>query len=81
MSKESTPHGHCAAALLVRNRVGAVAACPDCGQLQLMLEYLTLRFEPEAFRELTRLLASAQQRLDHECATGGEDAASLSVVH
>jgi hypothetical protein len=85
MSKESTPHGHCPSVPLARNRVGAVAACPDCGHLQLVLEYLTLRFEPEAFRELATLLASAQQCLDRERETGEERspdrAAAMPVVH
>jgi len=57
MSKESTSHCHCPSVPLARNRVGAMAACPECGHLQLVLEYFTLRFEPEAFRELASLLA------------------------
>lgn len=80
MNKETTPHGHCPSVLLARNRVGAVAACPECGHLQLVLEYLTLRFEPEAFRELASLLAGAQQRLDRGRAAG-EEPAPLSAVH
>lgn len=80
MSEESTPHGHCPSVPLARNRVGTVAACPECGHLQLVLEYLTLRFEPEAFRELASLLASAQHRLDRDRATG-EEPASTAVVH
>jgi hypothetical protein len=80
MSKESTSHGHCPSVPLARNRVGAVTACPECGHLHLVLEYLTLRFEPEAFRELASLLASAQERLDRGCAAG-EERVPLSVVH
>lgn len=85
MSKESTPHGHCPSVPLARNRVGAVAACPDCGHLHLVLEYLTLRFEPEAFRELASLLASAQQCLDRQREAGEERSpdrpAAIPVVH
>ena len=81
MSKESTPNGHCPSVPVARNRVGAVAACPECGQLQLVLEYLTLRFEPEAFRELASLLASAQQRLDRERAAGEELTPPMAAVH
>jgi len=49
--------------LLSHGSVGHVALC-GCGHLHLSLKYLTLRFEPEAFRELTALLAFAQRSLD-----------------
>jgi len=85
MSKESIPHGHCPSVPVARNRVGAVIACPDCGHLHVVLEYLTLRFEPEAFRELTSLLANAQQSLDRAGETGEERPAErpvpMPVVH
>jgi hypothetical protein len=42
---------------------GMVAMCACCGQVHLNLEYLTLRFEPDAFHELARLLARAQDRM------------------
>ena len=35
-----------------------------CGVLTVTLQYLSLRFEPEAFRSLVELLAQAQRRLD-----------------
>ncbi|MBI1907254.1 MAG: hypothetical protein HYS20_13635 [Rhodocyclales bacterium] len=60
---EVNPAG-CQHLLVARSPVGQVAACPACGQIHLSLEYLTLRFEAESFRELVGMLAIAQQRLD-----------------
>ena len=54
---------HGPAQVISRSAVGAVALC-SCGHLHVNLEYLTLRFEPEAFRELVDMLLSAQGRLD-----------------
>ena len=51
--------------LLAHGHVGQVALC-GCGHLHLNLQYLTLRFEPDAFRELAALVAFAQRRLDAE---------------
>jgi hypothetical protein len=45
-------------------RSGSVVLC-RCGNLHLNLDYLTLRFEPQAFRELAGLLHGAQQGIDH----------------
>ena len=53
--------------------VGHVALC-GCGHLHLNLEYLTLRFEPAAFRELALLLAQARHRLDAEALVRAADA-------
>jgi hypothetical protein len=40
-----------------------VTAC-SCGNIHFDVEYLTLRFTPEAFRELAAMLALAQRTLD-----------------
>lgn len=60
----NAPRGGCAVRVLASGAVGKVCACPGCGHVQLTLEYLTLRFEPEAFRQLSRMLADAQTELD-----------------
>jgi hypothetical protein len=49
--------------LISQGPIGQVALC-GCGHLHLNLQYLTLRFEPAAFRELAVLLVQAQRRLD-----------------
>lgn len=56
---------------LAHSAVGTIAVCPDCGVIHLSLHYLSLRFEPEAFRELTNMLAAAQMRLDRFKQTRG----------
>lgn len=48
---------------LARSDIGSVSVC-SCGVVTLTLQYLSLRFEPGAFRELQGLLAAAQHRLD-----------------
>jgi len=48
---------------LAESGVGRVTACA-CGNIHFDVEYLTLRFVPEAFKELAEMLASAQRTLD-----------------
>ena len=59
----------CAAQPIAHSAVGLVAACPGCGNVQLTLEYVTLRFQPAAFRELVGMLVLAQRRLESNPAT------------
>jgi hypothetical protein len=54
---------HGPAQVISQGALGSVALC-ECGHLHLTLQYLTLRFERPAFRELAALLMSAQRRLD-----------------
>jgi hypothetical protein len=55
-------HAHEQIETLAASSVGDVKLC-SCGVLTLSLQYLSLRFEPAAFRELTALLAQADQGL------------------
>ena len=48
---------------LAESGVGRVTAC-SCGNIHFDVEYVTLRFVPEAFRELAEMLALAQRTLD-----------------
>jgi len=48
---------------LAESGVGRVVACP-CGNIHFDIEYLTLRFVPEAFKELADMLTAAQRALD-----------------
>ena len=64
-SKPCSPAADAAPRLISHGSVGHVALC-GCGHLHLTLQYLTLRFEPEAFRELAALLMFAQRRLDSD---------------
>lgn len=60
-------HGdvHGDAVTIARAQVGAVSVCA-CGVITLTLQYISLRLEPGAFRELQGLLNFAQHRLDGE---------------
>jgi hypothetical protein len=54
---------HGPAQVISQGPLGSVALC-ECGHLHLTLQYLTLRFDRSAFRELAVLLVAAQRRLD-----------------
>ena len=56
--------------------MGAVMLC-RCGNLHLNLDFMTLRFEPQAFRELAAMLHGAQRRID----AGAAQSADASSVH
>jgi len=58
--------------LISRGPIGNVVLC-GCGHLHLNLQYLTLRFEPQAFQELAALLLRAQHRLDADARLRGAD--------
>ena len=81
---ESKPEAGCAPHPIAQGPLGHVAACPGCGNVQLTLEYLTLRFQPAAFRELVGLLSAAQRRLDGDppiaCAPRVEPAPPAAAV-
>ncbi|HET7794493.1 MAG TPA: hypothetical protein VFL64_14010 [Rhizobacter sp.] len=53
---------------LARSEVGHVSICP-CGVVTVTLHYLSLRFEPAAFRELLGMLNVAQARIERDEAT------------
>jgi len=61
--------------LIARSAMGHVVQC-GCGHLHLNLQVLTLRFEPDAFRELAALLVFAQRRLDADPRLGTTEPAA-----
>lgn len=69
-----TDHGGCPTQCVAHSAVGTVTACPSCGNVQLTLDYMTLRFQPAAFRELVGMLVFAQTRLDSDPALRAEPA-------
>jgi len=58
-------HAACQCTSLAENEVGAVALCPQCGVVTLRLQYISLRFEAEAFERVASLVLQAQARLGH----------------
>ena len=62
---------------LAGSGVGRVIAC-SCGNIHVDVEYVTLRFAPEAFGELAAMLSQAQDRLDgHHLAPDAFDAKAV----
>lgn len=62
----SALHGEGAHGPLLRlfgTPAGEVFVC-RCGVVTLTMQHLSLRLQPQAFRDLTTLLAHAQSRLD-----------------
>ncbi|RCS58370.1 hypothetical protein [Parvibium lacunae] len=47
---------------LVHNGLCKVSACSHCGVVQLMLQYLTLRFDEAAFSQLVATLVLAEKK-------------------
>jgi hypothetical protein len=64
MTDDTPTDGECRARPMAANAVGMVALCRCCGHVHLNLQYVTLRFEAEAFRELVQLMAEGQLRMD-----------------
>ena len=61
---------------LAENEIGAVSVCA-CGVVTLTLQYLSLRFEPDAFGRLHQLLRQAQARMGrHDGLQAVDDTAS-----
>lgn len=60
--------GHGPVETVVTSDIGTVTTC-SCGIVTVTLQYMSLRFEPAAFREFQSLLNVAQHRLDGERAS------------
>ncbi len=63
----NTPHTdpHGTNQPLAQSELGHVSTC-SCGVVTVTLHYLSLRFEPAAFRELLGMLSFAQARIDSD---------------
>ena len=57
-------HQDCRCELLSSSEVGHVSICEGCGQVQLTLQCMTVRFEADAFGALARMVAQAHHRLE-----------------
>ncbi|WKB51674.1 hypothetical protein [Eleftheria terrae] len=73
-------HAACQLLPLADGEVGHVSLCPDCGQVHLSLQYMTLRFDLPAFRALLAVVEQAQHRLDHLLPPAGEAAAATAAA-
>lgn len=59
----------CRSKLLATGDIGHVTTCPDCGQVHLVLQYITLRFDTQTFRMLADLINHAQYRMERDAQT------------
>ncbi|CAN5718928.1 hypothetical protein BH09PSE5_BH09PSE5_50700 [soil metagenome] len=57
------PADHGPGVPIARGAVGSVTMC-RCGVVTVNLQYMSMRLEPGAFRELQGLLSFAQRRID-----------------
>jgi len=64
MTHTETDH-HGPSLPLAQSEVGQVSMC-GCGVVTVTLHYLSLRFEPAAFRELLGMLNFAQARITND---------------
>ncbi len=62
---------HGASQALAQSELGHVSQC-GCGVVTITLHYLSLRFEPAAFRELLAMLDRAQRRIESDPAVDAE---------
>lgn len=76
-------HSDCRCEVLARSEVGQVAFCQGCGQVHLAVNYLTLRFDADAFRSLVSLVCRAQGGMDSalEAKTRAAPGAAVSNLH
>jgi hypothetical protein len=56
-------HAHGQSLPLAQSELGHVSLC-SCGVVTVTLHYMSLRFEPAAFRELLGMLSTAQRHLE-----------------
>jgi hypothetical protein len=56
-------HGTCRCLTMAENEVGAVSLCPQCGVVTMRLQYISLRFETEAFERVGSLVEQARARI------------------
>lgn len=57
---------------VARSPAGSVTLCRHCRQVHLELQYMTLRFDADAFRELAGLLVFSQRRIDSDPSLGAQ---------
>jgi hypothetical protein len=81
---DASSDNECHLVPIARSGMGWVSVCRGCGNAHLTLEHLTLRFTPDAFRELTGLTVLAQRQLDarHVAQRGASpELASQVIAH
>lgn len=65
--KPHSPHTEnkaCQHLAIAHSKVGDVMICADCGVVHLALQSISMRFDMEAFSELSHMLTRAQGTID-----------------
>ena len=65
--KPNSPHVEnkaCQHLALAHSKVGDVMICADCGVVHLALQSISMRFDMDAFSELSRMLGRAQTAIE-----------------
>lgn len=55
--------------------------CPDCGVVHVSLQYFSMRFDLEAFRDLAQMLSLAQARIEQSAPSLPPQGESHEVMH
>jgi hypothetical protein len=50
---------------IAHGKAGHISICPECNVVQVVLSHLSVRFAPDAFRDVAHMFGAAQSRLDH----------------
>ncbi len=84
-------HAPCQHVRLAHSGVGEICFCPDCGVVHVALQYFTMRFETEAFKDLQAMLSEAQAKITQQVRTaptasepfvvGNADSSYKNIVH
>lgn len=77
--KTDTPE-QCQHIPTAQGKTGHITICPECNVVQVVMSHLSLRFSPEAFRDVTRMFGEAQSRLDHVSEAGAAAAALIDAA-
>lgn len=65
--KPHSPHTEnkaCQHLAIAHSKVGDVMICADCGVVHLALQSISMRFDMDAFSELSRMLGRAQAAIE-----------------
>jgi hypothetical protein len=49
---------------IAHSKLGEVLICPDCGVVHMSLQTISMRFDVDAFKEISKMLSRAQAVLE-----------------
>jgi hypothetical protein len=72
-------HQDCRCEMVVSSEVGHVTLCQGCGQVQLAMNCVTLRFDTASFRTMVNMVTQAQWRMDRLAAPSAGEPAGMAA--